>query len=42
MKDEEISQISLKDVITFSKLFVLMAAVLMALIMIAPANALPL
>jgi hypothetical protein len=42
MEDEEISEISLKDVLTFSKLFALMSAVLIVILMIAPANALPL
>lgn len=42
MEDDEVSQISLRDVILFSKLFALMGVVLVALILVAPANALPL
>ncbi|MFK7814991.1 MAG: hypothetical protein AB8B92_01525 [Gammaproteobacteria bacterium] len=42
MEDDDICEISVKDVLTFSKLFVLMGAVLIVIMMIAPANALPL
>lgn len=42
MEDDEVCEISLKDVILFSKLFTLMGVVLVALILVAPANALPL